>query len=202
MSKPTIVTVAQPDLMATILGRIEALAASERITKAELGAVSREILTYITLNGGNDIGTVNRLIGVLTPMNKRTACLFFDNFLPFTFDEDKGNFGNKVKGDKRITEYVDKAQVFMADDDNNIWTWADDNLKLEVKPKDYAKKLTNLVHRALNDDKGEEIDQAEVINAVLSGGLTVGAIMVALEAISAEAEAEVNGVPAPEVDAA
>ena len=66
------------NLKAVVYGRLEAIMAAEKITRVELGAMSRELLMYVP--DTNDIDIVNRLLGVLTPMNRRTAILFFFKF--------------------------------------------------------------------------------------------------------------------------
>ena len=71
----------------TINTKIEAVHASERITKAVLGELSRDLLEYIYVNDSQDITPVSRLLSGLTPMNKATSILFFKNFLAWKFDD-------------------------------------------------------------------------------------------------------------------
>ena len=97
----------------TIDERIARLINSEKVTKKELGFISRELLEYVPET--NDIGKVNRLLSVLTPMNKMTAIYFFKNFLPFRFDEDSRTFGKKLKGEKTLGKYSDKIETFLKD---------------------------------------------------------------------------------------
>ena len=59
--------------LATINTKIEALAQAEKVTKAVLSELSRELLDYVLVDGTHDIAAVNRTLAVLTPMNKQTA---------------------------------------------------------------------------------------------------------------------------------
>lgn len=162
----------QTELNTKIKKSITALGKSEKLTKGIYSVLSRDILTYIGLNGSNDIDTVNRTLGVLTVANRKSSILFFDHFLPFKLDKKAGTFGHKLKGDKLLTAYDDKLKEFMADDGNDIWSWIDRNVTHEDKAKDFSTKLTNLVKRSLSDDK-EAIDHKEVLAAVMSGGVSL-----------------------------
>lgn len=177
----------------TILERIEAIASAEKVTKAELGAISRDILTYIHVEGSNDIACVNRLLQVLTPMNKRTAVLFFQHFLPFTFDTSEQAFGKKIKGAKVTTAKHDDSLAFLSTD-QTIWDWAALNVKLEKKPVDYGKKIASDVRKALEDDENG-ITPAEVLKAVLAGGITEADLLGMLEALTDDEPAPVVEMP-------
>lgn len=165
----------------TMIKRIEALAASEKVTKAELSALSRELLEYICVEKSDDIGMVNRLMNVLTPMNKRTAGLFFSHFLPFKLESTAGIFGKKIKGDRHIKSKYDNAVSFLENKDNDIWTWAAQNVKVEQKPVDFAKKIAGDVSKALADEDNG-LDPVGVIMAVLAGGVKLTDIIDGIEA--------------------
>lgn len=167
---PTIADVAQIELMERLNKRIDVLSRSERITKIQLGLVSREVVEYITLNGSPDVGTVNRLLSVLSPTHKEMAILFFTEFLPHSLKE--GTFGGKLKGNK-YEDIFNKAKAFLADEGNDIWTWAKGNIKpLEKKAKDYFNKIVNDVKKALTDEE-YGITKEEVLLAILSAGIGV-----------------------------
>lgn len=164
------------NLKATIVSRIDALKASEKITKAELSAVSRECLLYVP--DSDDIDVVNRLLNVLTPMNRATAVLFFRHFLMWEFEEDADRFGAKLKKEKQVKRKQDLIDTFLANEDNDIWTWAKTEVTVDYKPKQFAAQITKAVQAALKGevkDNGETppLSPQDVVAAVLIGGITV-----------------------------
>jgi hypothetical protein len=169
----------------SILSRIENLAYVEKMTKGILSTLSRDLLTYLVVEDSNDIAMVNRLLGVLTPMNKKTAQIFFAHFLPFTMDKD-GTFGGKVKGEKKLTKVREQCLAFLAVESNDIWTWATANIKMEQKEIDYSKRISDTIAKALDEEKGG-LSQADVLEAVLDGGLTVEGLMVLLGSMAKKA---------------
>lgn len=162
-----------------IVAKIEKLQKAEKITKKMLAELSRDVLEYINVDESNDIATVNRLLDVLTPMNRKTAVLFFAEFLPFKHD-DRGVFGKKIKGEKRIAEKLEQAKAFLADEENNIWVWAESNIKVEKAPIDYAKKISKDVQKALSDEE-DGITAGQVLAAVLEGGVTLGDLVALMD---------------------
>lgn len=172
------------NLKATIISRIEAIANAEKITKAELGHVSREMLLYVPKS--DDIDVVNKLLGVLTPMNKRTAILFFKHFLPWTAEEtaegEFSRFGGKLKKQKQVDRKAQLIVDFLANEANDIWTWAGENVEVEYKPKDFAANVTKAVQQALKGEKKENgetppISAQDVIAAVLRAGIPVNEML-------------------------
>ncbi len=169
--------------LAVINARIEKLGNAERVTKAELAALSRELLEYVCIDGGkgepsHDIDAVNRTIAVLTPMNKRTASIFFPEFLPWSFDEKTGRFGKMNK--KAFDKKAEAIKAWLADDTNDIWRWALDNIRMDKKPPEYAKQIQKLIERALDDDE-HGIGIHEVLVSVVSAGISVADIIVEME---------------------
>lgn len=149
-----------------ILESIEVLAAAEKVTKATLGALSRTIIEYIVVADSKDIATVNRLLNVLTPMNKQAASLYFEHFLPFTFNGEE--FGEQIKKQARFDAKVTASLLWLEDETNNIWLWVDENV--EVKAKDYAGDISKAIKAALkgNEKKGfEALSVRDVMNAVV-----------------------------------
>lgn len=161
-----------PDLHKKIVEHIATLADSERITKATLSVLSRDVLEYLGVNKSTDINLVNRLIDVCTPMNKKVAAIFFAAFLPWKFDNENASFGEMFKNQNKREKRYTKIAEFLADPANDIWSWAATNIKIEEKPKNYADKIKTLVQRALADEK-EGLDSIHVLRAVLAGGITV-----------------------------
>lgn len=144
-----------------INGKITKIRNAEKVTKAVLGELSRELLEYVQETG--DIQPVNKLVAVLTPMNKRTAILFFTHFLPYNTEE--GTFTKKKRNGT-----FDLANEFLATEDT-IWDWAADNIKVEQKEIDWAQRLTK--------------DMTKAIEA----GLTFNDIMSILEQVVPQQEA-------------
>lgn len=160
---------------------IDALTASEKVTKETLKDVSRSILEAVHITG--DIGFVNRLIMVLSPMNKKTAVIYFKHFTGFKYDDQAGVF---VKKNKKVYDDAKQATIdFLADPHNNIWTWADRNIQLEQKPFDIS-KVTSYVTNALKKAKENGLTEADVIRAVFKSGVSLDAVVDCLDVLGAE----------------
>lgn len=175
------------NLKTVIEGRIEALAKAETVTKVELAAASRELLHYVP--DTNDIGMVNRLMAVLTRNNYRVAALFFAAFLPWKFDDEAGMFAGKVKGEQKIANKLAAAKAFLAKEENNIWTWAEREVKIEARTKNYQAQIAQLVTRALNDEK-QSISASAVIAGVILGGIKMDDLMAAIDTAAKVKESE------------
>ena len=166
---------------------LEGLAQAEKLTKKALGTFSREALVYV-LNT-EDIQPINKLLNVLTPMNERVSVEFFRAFTPFKFDKDSLRFAGINK--KQREEKGELAIAFLEDDANDIWTWANKNINIEPKPKNYAAKITALVIKARKLDDAEGIDTAEVLQAVMAAGITAADLLTILaQAANEEVQAE------------
>jgi hypothetical protein len=185
--KGTIMNLLQ--LKTAIDASIEALAAAEKITKKELGSLSRTILEYIIVGESTDIATVNRLLGVLTPMNKQAAELYFEHFLPYVQD-DKGLFGAAIKKQAKKDAKIAEALAWLEDENNNIWAWAADNI--EVKAKDYAGDITKAIKSALaGNDLNEALTVRQVLGTVIAtDGVELADLVGFLGDLAAEDQAE------------
>lgn len=150
-------------LQVQINARINKIGTAEKVTKRELGLVSRELLTYLVVDDSGDIGAVNRLLNVLTRRNQQVAVLFFNHFLPYAWDDKEKKFKGKVKQKKRIEECSAIVDEFLSDEANDIWKWDEDNNEdIQAKPKDYAKKIKTLVEKALKD-QAEGLSPEEIL---------------------------------------
>lgn len=166
----------QVNMSKKIDASISKLTKSEKITKEVLGLVSRDILEYIGQNKSTDIGTVNRLLDVLTPRNRKISVLFFDNFLHFKYDTETEHFTTMLKGEKLLDKYQVKVDTFMKDEANNVWTYAARELTdPEPKAKNFQVKLVKLVSDALKHDT-ESLTVEQVMQAVIQGGVSVNDI--------------------------
>lgn len=173
------------NLKASILAHITAIAAAEKITRASLGEISRELLMYVP--DTKDIDLVNRLLIVLTPMNKATAVLYFKHFLPWEFEEDNAKFGSMMQGDKKIKRRIDMISEFLSDTDNNIWTWADVNVNIERIKPDLGLSITEAVNKALVGTKqtktkeaAEPITKAEALAAFMDADINLDDVLAAI----------------------
>ena len=178
-----------------VYARLETIAQSEKITRVELGFMSRELLPYVTES--QDIDIVNRLLGVLTPVNRRVCIEYFGHFLPWEKEHDKDDvflrFGKKMLGDKKLSKKMAAIAEWLADEANNVWTWAEDNISVEVKKKDFAGTIVKDIQKALAGDEKSGTDpltRAEIMSAIFLAGLTIEDMLSACEV----REAEINSV--------
>lgn len=176
-----------------IYGLIAEIAAAEKITKAKLGLLSRDLLMYVPET--HDIEAVNRLISVLTPVNKRVAIAFFTAMLPWEVEKDNDGvfqrFGKKTKSEKKEQRTTKKIAEFLADVDNNIWTWAENNIEVEVKQKDFAGLITKTLAKALAGDEKSNtppLDPALAMQAVLASGIDIETILNVITQVELETE--------------
>lgn len=170
-----------------IISRIDQLASAERVTKALLTSLSRDTLGYLVESG--DVRPINKLLqkGVLTPMNYKTALLYFKDWVPFQIlesDDDGKEFLGFGKAKRTKDAGFAKIAEFLEDPLNNIWTWAERNVQVEKKPFD-LKNVTRIIEKAL-----KEADTDSVIKAVMAGGIEAQAIIDLIHAQAEEAEAE------------
>ena len=159
---------------------IKALQESERITKDALRSLSREclMLVHYESNKQGDISPVNQVLNVLTPINKKAWLLFMQEFTGFHFDEKEQAFSKKDKTKDGVSTVYDtkcaKACDLLDDPHFNLWTWAERELKVEKKTfkletigKDVKKALA-----AKNDEDQPLYSKADILKAVLDGGIT------------------------------
>lgn len=160
-----------------IYNAIAQIEGAERITKATLAWLSRDMLSYVMES--SDIEAVNRLIGVLTPMNSKSAILFFSHFLPWKRElgENKSfkRFGVKEKGKKTLDKKGELMAEFLSDEDNTIWTWlSKEGVEPEKKPKDFGSLIFKAVEKALKgDDLTQPLTNREILESVVKAGVSV-----------------------------
>lgn len=173
------------NLKAVVYGRLEAIAAAEKITRAELAALSRELLIYVPET--HDIAIVNRLIGVLTPMNKKVSIMYFTHFLPWEVERDSdGNFvsfGKMMKKEKQVKRRMDAITEWLADEDNTMWTWAETNVDL-TKKKDFRAMIAKAIEKALQGDEKsgtEALTMAQVVETFFEAGVEVDDLLAGID---------------------
>lgn len=175
-----------------IMARLDAIANAEKITRHELANLSREFLVYVP--DTQDVDLVNRLLGVLTPMNKATCILYFQHFLPWECENDKDGhfqrFGKKMLGEKKLAKRMTAIADWLAVEENNVWTWAKDNVDLTKKP-DFKARVTSSIKKALEGDAEKEVaplSALELLTAIFDGGFKLDD-MLAASAVWSEARA-------------
>ncbi len=165
---------------------IVALRGAENITRSELLALSRSTLEALhspdnPING--DIRFINEVISVLTPVNKKVACLFFRAFTGFQYDGVAMQFTKKNK--KTYDEVQALAGDFLDDPLNNIWTWAERNIEVEAKAFDLNKSVDTLMKRATKGLDGEALNaqHLNILKAVMDSGISASVLIEFMDTI-------------------
>lgn len=164
---------------------IGALQQSEVVTRRELAHLSRHLVDAIhgfkdaTLQG--DIQFINKLLTVLTPVNRKVAVKFFEHFAGFHYDADVLRQFTK-KSAKRAGPARAAAVDFIADPNQNIWTWADRHIEIEVKPFD-DKKVTSYIEGQMKKAVGSGKTCLDVLRAVFAAGFAVDDITALMQEI-------------------
>lgn len=174
---------------------LDAIQQAEAVTKRELLALSRTVLEFVHETG--DIGPVNQLLAVLTPVNKKVAKLFFVHFTGFHFDDVSMLFVKKSK--KRYADALVAAREFLADPHNNIWTWAARHVEVEAKPFTADKVKTYMV-KAMKEAAAAGLTELEVFRAVFKAGFKVETIIAMLDELEVEPEVVMAGMGVELVD--
>ena len=162
------------ELKDKVYNQLETLKASERVTKKVLAQCSRDALVYVMQT--HDIAFINRLLKVLTPMNRKAATLYFCHFLPWEQEKNTNKvflrFG-KMKKERAVKKAREAISDWLSDRKNNIWTWADQNIEVEQVQVDLSKTFRKALKEALEgvdtDRKhGEPLTVQQVVDVVLS----------------------------------
>lgn len=162
---------------------LDAVKGAEKITREKLREMSRYMLEALH-DYAPDIRPVNDLLDVLTPVNKRVAIEFFSEFTGFTFDKKKAMFTGK---NKKVYDAVKKQALdFLEDPMNNIWSWSTRNIEVEKKVNPFDPSFVRkAVEKQLKKANSQGIEGADVelLLAVLEGGVSVDAMVQALNAL-------------------
>lgn len=168
---------------------LKLLAHSERVTKEQLRVLSRTVLE--AHHATEDVGYVNRLIEVLTPVNRKVAVKYFEHFGGFHFDDALARFTKKSK--KRYMEADALATVFLEDPLNNIWSWADRNI--EITKKDFElSQVTAAMGTYLKKAKKAGISQADLMKAVIAAGIEADTVIAMLDTLGDDTDKIVSQV--------
>lgn len=172
-----------------LMKRITRIHKAEKVSKAELSAFSREALQFVVES--RDVRPINSLLGldkedkaVLSPANRRIANRFFSDFVPFKTagDVDGMLVFTEIKA-KAFDKAAEKIAAFLADEENDIWTWQRDNINMEEKPVDYVGRITKATKAAI--EKGH-ISPVDALKAVIAGGVSVDALMALVDEVTAK----------------
>lgn len=161
---------------ATLVVTLETLKGAEKITKETLRTLSREMLDAVHIGG--DIQPVNRLLDVLTPVNRRACVLFFQHFTGHFYSEKDEKFGKRDK--QNYAAKYKASDEFLDDPLNNLWSWAAREIEMEAKPFTML-KVTKLIESTLKKADKAGFKQADVFKAMLAGGLEMDVITAILE---------------------
>lgn len=167
--------------------RIGQLGKAEASVRSELNVLSRGVLEAV--HATEQIGYVNQLLAVLTPVNRKAAVVFFKHFAGFHYDEVTRMFTKKSK--KRYEQAHKNAMEFLQDPNNNMFSWAERHIEVEQKPFDQASFLKaqhKAFIRAVQQARDNGIDQKELFAAMFKPeegkpGLDVNALVAVLEAM-------------------
>lgn len=182
-----------------VYARLDAIAQAEKITRVELGHLSRELLTYVV--DTHDISIVNRLIGVLTPMNRKTAILYFTHFLPWIVEKENdafSRFGKMMDKPKQVKKRVELIAEFLLDENNNLWSWAEENIEIEQKQVNLGDRLEQALIQAMegvDTDKqhGDALSKKDVLTVVMKH-ITSDEMMDILASTEQEVQEQVDQV--------
>lgn len=162
---------------------IDALLQSEQVTKRELRTISRTVLEATHETG--DIAYVNRLIGVLSPVNRKVCIVYFKHFTGFSFDDKLGLFTKKSK--KRYAKAFAEYVQFISEPGNNVWTWAERNIEIEQKPFS-VEKFGTYMKGALQKAHDDGVSNADVMRAIIKAGMDADSIIACMESLAQKDE--------------
>lgn len=159
---------------------LETLTQSEKVTKATLQVLSRDLLALLHTKNPKqgDIGYINRTIAVLTPVNRKVFIAFGRAFTGFITNADNTTFLKKSK--KHYDDAAIKALEWLDDPMNNIWSWAD--REIDIVPKEFTldavkKQTENMLKKAEKNN----ISQADILGAMFEAGFTLDSLLIMLE---------------------
>lgn len=163
---------------------LRALIKAEKVTRSELMTLSRSVLEAVHETG--DISYVNRILEVLTPVNRKVAKLYFQMFTGFRYDSESDTFTRKDK--KNYDEKKEACDKFLTDPLNNIWSWAGRHVDVEPKAFD-AESLKKSIETIIKKATKSNINKMEILKATMDAGFTMDELiefMSTLEGVEVE----------------
>lgn len=162
---------------------VKRLGAAEKVTKDVLRELSRSVLE--AHHATEHVMYINQLVAALTPMNRKTAILFFKEFSGFKWSDDTLSFEKKDK--KRYDGKQAMSDKFLEDPNNNIWSWAERNIEVEKKPATFLCDMIKERAKAWHDRaQKEHISDADLLVAFFAGGIDPSAVVQALDKLGYE----------------
>lgn len=162
--------------------RIRTFNGKVKTNRAELCALSRDLLTYVPKY--KDAPAVCRLIDGQSPALRNKLRQFFNAFIGWEFNPDKEDYG-KMKKDKVVQNKLAAAEKALADPEFNFESWFEaSGVKAEKKPKDHVKAVGNAIKAALTEEGDNRMSEVALAQLVLSAeGLDLRKMMSALEQV-------------------
>lgn len=169
---------------------LERIGKAENVTKHELKIVSRTMLEAWHITG--NVHYVNRLLKVVTPVNKKALIVFAKHFGGFSYDEVLGEFTHKSK--KRYESAHKLALEFLENPHNNLWSWAERHIEVTQKPFS-VESVEKYMKTALAKVDGDKITQAKILVAVFKAGVDPMAILEAMDMLGYNYDENTEIVP-------
>ena len=169
---------------------LERITKAENVTKHELKLVSRTMLEAWHITG--NVHYINRLLKVVTPVNKKALIVFAKHFGGFSYDEVLGEFTHKSK--KRYESAHKLALEFLENPNNNLWTWAERHIEVQQKPFS-VESVEKYMKTALAKVDGDKITQAKILVAVFKAGVDPMAILEAMDMLGYNYDENTEIVP-------
>ena len=186
------------EMKKSILVRFDRLAKAEKVTRADLSTLSRDLLVYVMET--HDIDVINRLHIILTPHNAAMVVEYFKHFLPWDVEKDKNDvfqrFGKMTKGERKQKDKLDLINEWLSVETNDIWVWSDLHLDTVKKKKDFAGNISRMVKQALEGDEKTDtpaLDIPSILDAVMQGGIPLMSILETLD-MKQKMKAEIEAV--------
>lgn len=140
---------------------IAKLGKAEGLVRQQVNVLSRSVLEAI--HATEQIGYVNQMLAVLTPVNRKAAVVFFKHFTGFHYDETSKLFTKKSK--KRYDKAHADAMEFLQDPLNNMFSWCERHIEVEQKPFDattFLKSQHKAFIRAIQLARDNGVSQKEL----------------------------------------
>jgi len=160
---------------------LERIGKAENVTKHELKVVSRTMLEAWHITG--NVHYVNRLLKVVTPVNKKALIVFAKHFGGFSYDEVLGEFTHKSK--KRYETAHKLALEFLENPNNNLWTWAERHIEVQQKPFS-VENVEKFIKTALHKGEGVGLSQVDILKAVFKAGIEPACIVQVMDELGYE----------------
>lgn len=162
---------------------LKRIASAEKVTKEALRDLSRTILEAWHTTG--DVSYANKLLAVLTPVNKKVFIEYAKHFSGFRFDDQTNMFTGKSK--KHYDDAHKLCVAFLEDPLNNIWTWAERNIEIAPKAFD-LKDVTKWASNAIKKAQKENVSKGDLLAAMFEGGFELDDLLKVMDKLGYQAD--------------